>query len=174
MVFLYVSSERLWDCYGISMEFLWCFYGTPMICRRGFYGISLEILLGLSGIPMGFLWLLWIGSRPRPGTPVPLPTSYLAANARTLSHHCGHESKRFLHIEPIEEVGCSCKGGPWLDAVAIDTTIGILKNFYGVPLGFLWNVYDISMGLLWDFKRVPEGFPWYFYENFYGISIRFL
>lgn len=55
----------------------------------------------------------------------------------TLSHHCGHESKRFLHIEPIEEVGCSCKGGPWLDAVAIDNTIGILKNFYGVPLGFL-------------------------------------
>ena len=65
-------------------------------------------------------------------------------------------------------------GFPWY---FYDISLGLLLDFYGMPVVFLWDPYGISMvsiGFLWYFHDVSMIFLEDFYGDSYGISLRFL
>ena len=53
-------------------------------------------------------------------------------------------------------------GFPWY---FYDISLGLLLDFYGMPMVFLWGSSGVSEGCLWDFYWIPMGFPWYFYVS---------
>ena len=49
----------------------------------------------------------------------------------------------------------SC-GIPWY---VYDISLGLLLDFYGVLIVFLWDSHGDSKGCLWDLHWHPMGFP---------------